>query len=179
MSQYAELGWTVQAEWLTRLAASSHTQVRALGDGFAVLSGVTSNAHNGVVCSAGAGATAIAATVGWFPAAGVPAQWLVAAGSTLGPRLVAAGCRAERTAVVMGAAIADLPAGAQPTSSTSPCSTKSAGAASGARSPQRGCAPRPAVAARCSTRRPPRSRSTAGSGSSCSRRRATASTTCR
>ena len=33
-----------------------------------------------------------------------------AAGSELGPRLVAAGCRAERTAVVMGAAIADLPA---------------------------------------------------------------------
>jgi ankyrin repeat protein/ribosomal protein S18 acetylase RimI-like enzyme len=109
---YAELGWTVQAEWLRRLAASSRARVREVGDGFAVLTGVGSNAHNGVVCSAGVDDAAIAETVGWFRAASVPAQWLVAAGSELGPRLVAAGCRAERTAVVMGAVIADLPAGA-------------------------------------------------------------------
>ncbi len=44
----------------------------------------------------------------------MPAQWLIDAGSELGPRLVAAGCRAERTAVVMSAAIADLPVSAQP-----------------------------------------------------------------
>ncbi len=114
MSDYAELGWTVQAEWLTRLAASSRVQTRALGDGFAVLSGVESNAHNGVVCSGGVDDDAIADIVGWFQAAGVPAQWLVEAGSELGPRLVAAGCRAERTAVVMGAEIADLPVDLQP-----------------------------------------------------------------
>ena len=89
-------------------------QTRALGDGFAVLSGVESNAHNGVVCSGGVDDDAIADIVGWFQAAGVPAQWLVEAGSDLGPRLVAAGCRAERTAVVMGAEIADLPVDLQP-----------------------------------------------------------------
>ena len=67
----------MQAEWLTRLAASSRVQARALGDGFAVLSGVDSNAHNGVVCSVGVDDAAIADVVGWFQAAGVPAQWLV------------------------------------------------------------------------------------------------------
>ena len=112
MSDYAELGWVVQAEWLRRLAASERTQVRQVGDGVAVLSAVNSNAHNGVVCSAGVDDAAIVATIAWFH--GVPAQWLVTDGSALGPRLVAAGCRAERTAVVMGAAIADLPAAAQP-----------------------------------------------------------------
>ncbi len=114
MSDYAELGWTVQAEWLTRLAASPRAEARELGDGFAVLSGVDSNAHNGVVCSAGVDDAAIAGIVEWFQAAGAPAQWLVEAGSALGPQLVAAGCRAERTAVVMGAEIADLPLDAQP-----------------------------------------------------------------
>ena len=39
---------------------------------------------------------------------GAPAQWLVAADSDLHDRLVAAGCRAERTAVVMGARLAEL-----------------------------------------------------------------------
>ncbi len=111
---YAELGWTVQAEWLKRLAASARAQVRELGEGFAVLSGVNSNAHNGVVCSGGVDDAAIAEIVGWFQAAGVPAQWLVAADSALGPQLAAAGLRPERTAVVMGAEIADLPVDTTP-----------------------------------------------------------------
>ena len=114
MSDFAELGWTVQAEWLRRLAATPRAQRRELGDGFAVLTGDHSNADNGVVCSSGVDDAAIAEIIGWFQAVGAPAQWLVAAGSDLGPRLVAAGCRAERTGVVMGAAIADLPLDAQP-----------------------------------------------------------------
>src|SRR5207244_9901788 len=39
---------------------------------------------------------------------GAPAQWLVSGASELGERLVAAGCRPERNAVVMGARMEDL-----------------------------------------------------------------------
>jgi hypothetical protein len=56
-----------------------------------------------------------AQVVAWM--AGAPAQWLVSAESDLHDRLVAAGCRPERTAVVMGAPLATLelgePEGAQ------------------------------------------------------------------
>jgi ankyrin repeat protein/GNAT superfamily N-acetyltransferase len=110
----AEASWAAQAEWLRRVAASPVAAVRELGDGFAVRSGAHSNADSGVVCSAGVDDAAIAEIVAWFQAAGTPGQWLIGAGSDLGPRLVAAGCRAERTAVIMGAAIADLPVAAQP-----------------------------------------------------------------
>jgi GNAT superfamily N-acetyltransferase len=106
----AEASWAAQAEWLRRLAAAPGAQVREVGDGFAVRTGVESNADNGVVCDE-AGDAAIADVIAWIDA---PAQWLVRPGSTLGPRLAAAGCRPERDAVVMGAAIADLPADAQP-----------------------------------------------------------------
>jgi ribosomal protein S18 acetylase RimI-like enzyme len=109
-----EASWAAQAEWLRRVAASPVGERRELGDGFAVRSGPHSNADNGVVCSAGVDDAAIAEIVAWFQAAGAPGQWLVGAGSELGPRLVAAGCRAERTAVIMGAAIAGLPVAAQP-----------------------------------------------------------------
>jgi GNAT superfamily N-acetyltransferase len=109
-----EASWALQAEWLRRLAASSVAEVRELGDGFAVCTGPHSNADSGVVCSGGLDDAAIAEIVAWFQATGTPGQWLIGAGSELGPRLVAAGCRAERTAVIMGAAIADLPVDAQP-----------------------------------------------------------------
>jgi GNAT superfamily N-acetyltransferase len=106
----AEASWAAQAEWLRRLAAVPQAQVREVGDGFAVRTGVQSNADNGVV-SDEADDAAIADVIAWIDA---PAQWLVSARSTLGPRLAAAGCRPERDGVVMGAAIADLPAAAQP-----------------------------------------------------------------
>jgi GNAT superfamily N-acetyltransferase len=109
-----EASWAAQAEWLRRVAASPVAEVRALGDGFAVRSGDHSNADSGVVCSAGVDDAAIAEIIAWFQATGTPGQWLIGAGSELGPRLVAAGCRAERTAVIMGAAVADLPVDAQP-----------------------------------------------------------------
>jgi GNAT superfamily N-acetyltransferase len=107
----AEASWAAQALWLRRLAASPGAQVREVGEGFAVRTGVDSNADNGVVCDE-AGDDAIAETLAWFDDA--PAQWLVGAGSRLGSRLVAAGCRAEHSGVVMGVAVADLPAEAQP-----------------------------------------------------------------
>jgi ribosomal protein S18 acetylase RimI-like enzyme len=106
----AEASWTAQAEWLRRLAASPRAQVRGLGDGFAVRTGVHSNTDNGVVCDE-ADDAAIDEVIAWI---GAPAQWLVGAGSALGSRLVAAGCRPERSGVVMGAAVADLPAAARP-----------------------------------------------------------------
>ena len=43
---------------------------------------------------------------------GAPARWLISAESDLGDRLVAAGCRPERTAVVMGARLGALELGA-------------------------------------------------------------------
>ena len=69
----ASSSWAAQAEWLRRVAASPARQTRELGDGFAVLTGVPSNADNGVVCSAGVDDAAIAEIIGWFQAAGAPA----------------------------------------------------------------------------------------------------------
>ena len=79
-----------------------------VGDGFAVRTGVDSNSENGVVCSVLDGDPAD--ILAWMGDA--PAQWLVGAGSDLHDRLVAAGCRPERTAVLMGARLADLELGA-------------------------------------------------------------------
>ena len=70
--------------------------------------GVDSNSENGVVCSVLDGDPAD--ILAWMGDA--PAQWLVGAGSDLHDRLVAAGCRPERTAVLMGARLADLELGA-------------------------------------------------------------------
>ncbi len=78
-----------------------------VGDGFAVRTGVDSNSENGVVCSVLDGD--VAEVVAWIGDA--PAQWLIAADSDLHDRLVAAGCRPERTAVLMGAPLTALELG--------------------------------------------------------------------
>ena len=97
---YAELEHAAHAAYLAALPGA-RTEV---GDGFAVRTGVDSNSENGVVCSILDGDPA--EVIAWIH--GAPAQWLVAADSDLHDRLVAAGCRAERTAVVMGARLAEL-----------------------------------------------------------------------
>jgi ankyrin repeat protein/GNAT superfamily N-acetyltransferase len=99
---YAELEHAAHAAYLAALPG----QRLELGDGFAVRTGLDSNSENGVV----ADDADVAAVTVWLGDA--PAQWLISAGSGLGERLVAAGWRPERTAVVMGARLADLRLGA-------------------------------------------------------------------
>jgi GNAT superfamily N-acetyltransferase len=97
---YAELEHAATVAYLESLPGERIE----VGDGFAVRSGADSNSENGVVCSAlGEDPAQVIAWMG-----GAPAQWLVSADSRLHDRLVAAGCRPERTAVVMGARVADL-----------------------------------------------------------------------
>src|SRR3954452_2684066 len=97
---WAELEYAAHAAYLAALPGERIE----IGDGFAVRTGAGSNAENGVVCSALDGDPA--EVIAWM--GGAPAQWLVGADSELHDRLVAAGCRPERTAVVMGARRADL-----------------------------------------------------------------------
>jgi ribosomal protein S18 acetylase RimI-like enzyme len=101
---YAELEHAAHAAYLAQLPGERIE----VGDGFAVRTGADSNAENGIVCSALDGDPA--EVIAWMGEA--PAQWLIAANSDLGERLVAAGCRPERTAVLMGAQLADLDLGA-------------------------------------------------------------------
>ena len=105
---YGELGWAARAAYLRLLATSPLAERRPCGDGVAVITGVESNTENGVVCSRLDGDidATIAETLRWLEDA--PSQWLLAEPVTpvdLRERLVAAGGRPERTAVVMGAVL--------------------------------------------------------------------------
>ena len=100
---YAELEHAAHAAYLAALPGERIE----VGDGFAVRTGIDSNSENGVVCSLLDGDPA--EVIAWID--GAPAQWLVGPGSDLRDRLVAAGCRPERTAVVMGARRAALDLG--------------------------------------------------------------------
>ena len=108
---YGELGWSAQAAYLRLLATSPLAERRPCGDGVAVITRVESNTENGVVCSrlGGDADATIAETLRWLEEA--PSQWLLAdpvAPADLRARLVAAGARPERTAVVMGAVLDGL-----------------------------------------------------------------------
>jgi hypothetical protein len=101
---YGELGWAAHAAYLRLLATSPLTESRPCGDGVAVITGVESHTENGVACSAldGDVDATIAEALRWLQ--GVPSQWLLADPVTpvdLRERLVGAGARPERTAVVM------------------------------------------------------------------------------
>ena len=98
---YAELEHAAHAAYLAALPGDRIE----VGDGFAVRTGAGSNRENGVVADAGD----VEEVVAWM--AGAWGQWLVSAESDLHDRLVAAGCRPERTAVVMGAPLAALDLG--------------------------------------------------------------------
>jgi GNAT superfamily N-acetyltransferase len=95
---YAELAWAAEAAYLRHLAGSPLARARACGDGVAVTTGVDDNTENGVVCSRLD--EPVEEVIAWM--GGAPAQWL-AADDRLHDRLVAAGARTERTAVIMGA----------------------------------------------------------------------------
>jgi len=107
---YGELAARAEAAYLRLLATSPLVEVRPAGDGVAVVTGVGSNAENGVVCSRGADDALVAKLFTWFARRGAIGQWLVEDGSDLGARLVAHGAEAERSAVVMGATLAGRPA---------------------------------------------------------------------
>ena len=107
---YGELAWAAQAGYLRLLATSPLAERRLRGDGVAVITGVESNSENGVICSRLERDVnpdgAIAETLAWLRDA--PSQWLLAdpvSPADLRERLVAAGARAERTGVVMGAVL--------------------------------------------------------------------------
>jgi GNAT superfamily N-acetyltransferase len=102
---YGEAAWRAQAAYLRALAAGAAT--RAIGDGFAVRTGASSNAENGVVCSAATDED-IAAAGAFLD--GEPAQWLTG-DPALMDRLATAGWLPERRAVTMGARAA-APVGA-------------------------------------------------------------------
>jgi GNAT superfamily N-acetyltransferase len=105
---YGELAWAAQESYLRLLAGSPLAEQRPCGDGIAVITGVSDNTENGVVCGRldGNPDAAIVETLAWFAERRAPAQWLLAdrvEPADLRERLVAAGASAERTAVVMGA----------------------------------------------------------------------------
>jgi ankyrin repeat protein len=114
---YGELDWEAHAAYLRLLATSPLSEHRPCGDGVAVITGVESNSENGVVASRldGDADATIAETLRFLRDA--PSQWLIAdpvAPADLRERLVAAGARPERTAVVMGAALDGLALDGEP-----------------------------------------------------------------
>jgi ankyrin repeat protein/GNAT superfamily N-acetyltransferase len=104
-ASWAEREHAAHAIYLASLPTADAEYIE-LGMGFAVRTGLDSNRENGVVSDEGD----VAEVTAWLR--GVPAQWLISAQSDLHDRLVAAGWRPERTAVVMGARPADLQLGA-------------------------------------------------------------------
>ncbi len=95
---YGELSWQMEVENLRLIAGVPGVDVLELDDGFAVRTGIDDNTMNGAVCSAH---VAVADVLAWLD--GSPAQWHVGPHTGLGARLVEAGARPERSAVVMGA----------------------------------------------------------------------------
>jgi GNAT superfamily N-acetyltransferase len=105
---YGELGWRMQAAYLTLIAELPGVETRPVGDGVAVRTGIASNAQNGVVCTS-LGDADVAEVVRWLES--VPAKWLVGpqpSPADLGARLAAAGAEPERRMVFMGAELVDL-----------------------------------------------------------------------
>jgi GNAT superfamily N-acetyltransferase len=91
-----ELACGADAALFAFLAGAPSATRRPVGDGFAFRTGLLDNTRNGVVCSRVEDVPDVIAWIG-----GAPAQWLVGAGSGLGPALERAGCRPERGAVFM------------------------------------------------------------------------------
>lgn len=112
--RFAEAAWHADSALLRLIAGSPMARTRVVGDGFAVVTGLSSNTRNGVVCSRLPEPTTdqyVASVVGWLREHGAPGQWLLAAETEpldLRERLERAGCRPERTAVHMAARIDDL-----------------------------------------------------------------------
>jgi ankyrin repeat protein/GNAT superfamily N-acetyltransferase len=99
-----ELAWQLQVEQLRVLASLPGVASRPVGDGLAVRTGIEDNTLNGVVCDVTD--EDVEDVVAWL--GGLPAQWYVGRGTSMDARLLAAGARPERQAVMMGALVADL-----------------------------------------------------------------------
>lgn len=106
-AELGEAAWSADVELLTYLSGSSLAEVRRVGDGFALLTGLFDNTRNGIVCSRLPAETAderINDLLAWLNRHHAPAQWMVAAETEppdLRERLERAGCRPERQAVYM------------------------------------------------------------------------------
>ena len=114
--RYADLVDAAEVALLDHLSQARGVERYALGDGFMVRTGLADNSRNAVVCAelpADGTVDAIVDTIiGRF--AGVPATWYVDGDTVpvdLRARLERAGCRPERDAVHMAAALHDLAGG--------------------------------------------------------------------
>jgi GNAT superfamily N-acetyltransferase len=114
VGRWGELSHAVAMERLRRLAAAPGAHTLPVGDGFAVRTGSDSNTDNGVVCSR-VDPREIPEAIAFLD--GAPGMWLTEAATAppdLGRHLQRAGARTERTAVTMGARVADLRLDAPP-----------------------------------------------------------------
>jgi GNAT superfamily N-acetyltransferase len=100
--RFGEEACAADVALLTHLSRSPLAEVRAVGDGFAMRTGLPDNTRNGVVCSR---VRAVAEALAWLR--DVPAQWMTAS-PDVAARLERASCGPERTAVHMAAPLADL-----------------------------------------------------------------------
>jgi hypothetical protein len=100
-----ELTCAADTALLAHLARSPLADVRAVGDGQAIATGLSRNDRNGVLCTHLPEADAdaqIARALGWLRARGVPGQWRLGprpSPADLGARLLRAGCEHECSAV--------------------------------------------------------------------------------
>jgi ribosomal protein S18 acetylase RimI-like enzyme len=108
------------AQLLRLLATADGAESMRIGDVLAVVTGIPSNAENGVIGAPGAGASRrrnIAALVEFVQRHRVPASWLLDRPAILGAgltdALVAGGCRPETDAWLMGGPVS-APDAAQP-----------------------------------------------------------------
>jgi GNAT superfamily N-acetyltransferase len=109
VGRWGELSHAARVEWLRRLADAPGAATRPVGDGFAVRTGSDSNTDNGVVCSRLEDLAEIPDAIAFLDRA--PGMWLTGATTDppdLGRQLQRAGASTERTAVTMGARVADL-----------------------------------------------------------------------
>lgn len=109
MESWDSAAIAAQASYYRFLATSPITEMREVGDGFAVMSGLLSNTENGVVAQR-ATAEEIASTLAWLRERHAPAMWLTAS-APLRQQLVATGARPDIGGIDMGADLRrlDLP----------------------------------------------------------------------
>jgi GNAT superfamily N-acetyltransferase len=112
--RFGERAWAADVAMAELIARSPSAEARAVGDGFAFVTGLHDNTRNGVVCSRlpiDVADDEIAGIIAWLRERGAPAQWLVAHETEppdLRERVQRAGCRPERNAVHMTARLSDL-----------------------------------------------------------------------